>query len=253
MTSSPRESGKDVPVTDRPARKRTPSKARAAAGGAAVQPAPVAKEEVQRLIGGAHHNPHSILGAHLDKGKLTIRTLRPDATAVTVLMGDQRHELQPEFGGVWATVIDRSTIPDYQLEVVYDSGTVTTDDPYRWLPTLGEVDLHLISEGRHEQLWDVLGAHVRTYDAVTGRVTGTSFAVWAPGARGVRVAGEFNYWDSRAHPMRVLGSSGVWEIFIPGVGAGTRYKFHVLGADSVWREKADPMAFATEVPPAQAS
>ncbi|MDX6286993.1 MAG: 1,4-alpha-glucan branching enzyme [Frankiales bacterium] len=208
---------------------------------------------MQRLVGGAHHNPHSILGAHLANGQVTIRSLRPDAASVTVLVGNERVPMEHEFGGIWTAVLDRPTIPDYRLEVVYESGPTVVDDPYRWLPTLGEIDLHLISEGRHEQLWEVLGAHVRTYDAVTGRVTGTSFAVWAPAARGVRVAGDFNFWDSRAHPMRALGSAGVWEIFIPDVADGTRYKFHVLGADSVWREKADPMAFATEVPPAQAS
>ena len=99
----------------------------------------------------------------------------------------------------------------------------------------------------------MLGAHVRSYDTPGGTVTGTSFAVWAPNARGVRVVGDFNYWDGRAQPMRSLGSSGVWELFVPGVGDGCRYKFEILGADGVWREKADPMAFATEVPPATAS
>jgi 1,4-alpha-glucan branching enzyme len=130
---------------------------------------------------------------------------------------------------------------------------VTVDDPYRWLPTLGEVDLHLIGEGRHENLWTVLGAHVRTYDTPGGSVTGTSFAVWAPNANGVRVIGDFDYWDGRALPMRSLGSSGVWEIFVPDVGDGCRYKFQIFGADGVWRDKADPMAFQSEVPPATAS
>jgi 1,4-alpha-glucan branching enzyme len=128
-----------------------------------------------------------------------------------------------------------------------------TDDPYRWLPTVGEVDLHLIGEGRHEQLWDVLGAHVHHYDTPGGSVDGVSFAVWAPDAQGVRITGDFDYWARRAFPMRSLGSSGVWEIFVPGIGSGTHYKFQVLGADGVWREKADPMAFATEEPPATAS
>ena len=113
-----------------------------------------------------------------------------------------------------------------------------TDDPYRYLPTLGEVDLHLIGEGRHEKLWQVLGAHVRTY----GQVTGTSFAVWAPNARGVRVIGDFNHWDGRGHPMRSLGGSGVWELFVPDVGDGTRYKFDICGPDGQWQRKADPMA-----------
>jgi 1,4-alpha-glucan branching enzyme len=118
---------------------------------------------------------------------------------------------------------------------------------------VGELDLHLISEGRHERLWDVLGAHVRSYDTPAGPVEGVSFAVWAPTARGVRVIGDFDEWDGRANPMRSLGSSGVWELFIPGVVAGARYKFRILGADGGWHDKADPMAFATEKPPATAS
>jgi 1,4-alpha-glucan branching enzyme len=99
----------------------------------------------------------------------------------------------------------------------------------------------------------VLGAHVRTYDTPGGAVTGTSFAVWAPNARGVRVTGDFDFWSGAALPMRSLGSSGVWELFVPDVVDGARYKYKILGADSQWRDKADPMAFATEIPPATAS
>jgi 1,4-alpha-glucan branching enzyme len=127
------------------------------------------------------------------------------------------------------------------------------DDPYRYLPTLGEVDLHLINEGRHEQLWEVLGAHVRRYDAPFGQVIGTSFAVWAPHAQAVRVKGDFNSWDGREHPLRQMGSSGVWELFVPDVGSGAKYKYVILGADGQWREKADPLATRTELPPAQSS
>jgi 1,4-alpha-glucan branching enzyme len=155
-------------------------------------------------------------------------------------------------GGVFEGVLD-APLTDYRLAVDYGDNTVTVDDPYRWLPTLGEIDLHLIGEGRHENLWQVLGAHVQEYETPGGPVTGTSFAVWAPNARGVRVVGEFDYWSGRALPMRALGSSGVWELFVPEVGDGCRYKFSILGADGQWREKADPMAFATEVPPATAS
>ena len=115
------------------------------------------------------------------------------------------------------------------------------------------MDLHLINEGRHEQLWQVLGAHVRRYEGPFGQVTGTSFAVWAPSARGIRVKGDFNSWDGREHPMRQMGVSGVWELFVPEVGNGTTYKFSVLGADDVWRDKADPMARRTETPPATGS
>ncbi len=122
-------------------------------------------------------------------------------------------------------------------------------------PTLGDVDLHLINEGRHEQLWQVLGAHVRTLpDPATGKpLKGTSFAVWAPNAQGVSVVGDFNDWDGTSHPMRPLASSGVWETFVPDAHTGTTYKYLVHGADGVWRQKADPMAFAAERPPATGS
>ena len=133
-------------------------------------------------------------------------------------------------------------MPDYRVEV---DGTAH-DDPYRYLPTLGELDLHLIGEGRHERLWDVLGATV--FDE------GVAFAVWAPNARGVRVVGDFTGWGpDDGWPMRSLGSSGVWELFVPNARAGARYKYRVLGADGEWREKADPLAAYTEVPPATAS
>ncbi len=205
-------------------------------------------------MGGSHHNPHSILGAHpTDDGRTVIRTLRPDAKSVELVVGKSRAPLGlVHDGGVYEAIIDGPP-PDYRLDITYGDDHYLVDDPYRWLPTLGDIDLHLIGEGRHEQLWDVLGAHVRTYDTPGGPVTGTSFAVWAPNARGVRVAGDFNFWMGHALPMRSLGSSGVWELFVPGVGNGARYKFQVLGADSEWRDKADPMAFATEVPPATAS
>jgi 1,4-alpha-glucan branching enzyme len=162
--------------------------------------------------------------------------------------------LEHEHGGVWVGVLPDPEVPDYRLEVAYDGAPALVDDPYRFLPTLGETDLHLINEGRHENLWQVLGAHVHHYEGPLGDVvTGTSFAVWAPAARGVRVKGSFNHWDGREHPMRQLGTSGVWELFVPEAGTGTGYKFVILGADGEWREKADPMAFHTEVPPATSS
>jgi len=214
----------------------------------------ISRAELGKLVAGEHHNPHGILGAHPQgRGRTAIRTLRPLATSVNVIMGKVRAPLSlVHDGGVFEAIVD-SDISDYRLEVSYGGDPFLMDDPYRWLPTLGDVDLHLIGEGRHENLWQVLGAHVHTYDTPNGPVTGTSFAVWAPNARGVRVAGDFDYWTGNALPMRSLGSSGVWELFIPGVGNGAKYKFHILGADHTWREKADPMAFATEVPPETAS
>ncbi len=211
------------------------------------------KEELDRLIGGAHHDPHSVLGAHPDGDEVVVRTLRPDADAATLLVDGKRIELtRIHPGGIFAGRVPRP-LGDYRIETTYGADSFIGDDPYRWLPTLGEVDRHLISEGRHEQLWTVLGAHERSYDTPGGPVNGVSFAVWAPNARGVRVTGDFEFWGKRAYPMRSLGSTGVWELFIPGVSAGSRYKFTILGADSVWRDKADPFAFAAEEPPATAS
>jgi 1,4-alpha-glucan branching enzyme len=210
--------------------------------------------DLDRFMSGAHHDPHSVLGRHPDgKGRTIVRTLRPEATAVDVRHGHSRTPMKLlREGGLFEAVID-GEVGDYRLEVSYGSDSYLVDDPYRWLPTLGEVDLHLIGEGRHENLWHVLGAHRRSYDTPGGPVSGTSFAVWAPNARGVRLIGDFDHWSGRALPMRSLGSSGVWELFVPGVEDGARYKFRILGADGQWREKADPMAFATEVPPATAS
>ncbi len=211
----------------------------------------VSTAELDLLVEGRHGDPHTILGPHPRAGAVVLRVLRPLAESVTALVGESRVPLQHEHGGVWCGEVPGDEVPDYLLEVAYaDHPPTTYDDPYRYLPTLGETDLHLINEGRHERLWDVLGAHVRTYPS---GVSGTSFAVWAPNARGVRVAGDFNDWDGRLHPMRQLGSSGVWELFVPGVAEGARYKFKLLGGDGAWHEKADPMAFATEVPPLTSS
>ncbi|MGH3370407.1 MAG: GlgB N-terminal domain-containing protein, partial [Nocardioidaceae bacterium] len=218
------------------------------------RPLPLDTSILEQIVAGEHGDPHGVLGAHEHGGSVTVRVLRPLAESVTVVHGAQRTSLEHEHGGVWAGVLDVPSVPDYRIEVTYAGGEPRrVDDAYRFLPTLGEMDIHLINEGRHEQLWDVLGAHVRRFEGPGGAVTGTSFAVWAPHARGVRVKGDFNDWDGREHPMRQMGVSGVWELFVPDVGSGTRYKYVILGADGQWREKADPMAFHTEVPPQTSS
>jgi len=215
---------------------------------------PLDRSVLQQVVAGEHGDPHAVLGAHRHGGAVTVRVLRPMAESVVVVHGGERVELHHEHEGIWSGVLAVPEPPDYRLEVTYSGGPPqTVDDAYRYLPTLGEVDLHLINEGRHEQLWQALGAHVRRYDGGDGTVTGTSFAVWAPHARGVRVTGDFNGWDGREHPMRQLGTSGVWELFVPDVGSGTRYKFLLLTGDGQWLEKADPMAYHTEVPPLRAS
>jgi len=219
-----------------------------------VQPVPTA--ELEQLVRGEHGSPHSILGPHPYDGDVTVRVLKPLAQRVTVRHGDgTTYELAHEHEGIWVGVLPGEDVPDYRVQVTYDDGHPhTVDDPYRFLPTLGEMDLHLVNEGRHELLWTVLGARVHHYQPPLGEpVTGTSFAVWAPAARAIRIKADFNSWDGREHPMRQLGQSGVWELFVPGVGAGHAYKYVVLGADGQWREKADPMAFWAEVPPDTAS
>jgi 1,4-alpha-glucan branching enzyme len=117
--------------------------------------------------------------------------------------------------------------------------------------TLGELDFHLLAEGRHEKLWEVLGAHVR-HDQ-SGELLGTAFTVWAPNARAVSLISDLNYWDKNTHPMIRLGSSGIWEIFIADIGAGVKYKFAICGIDGRWVDHADPLARQTETPPHTAS
>ncbi len=167
--------------------------------------------EIERIVAGQHHDPHSVLGAHPGPDGVTIRALRPLAVEVTAVLADgSRYPVPHRHQGVFEVTVPESAGPvtDYRLEVQYETGEPKLqDDPYRHLPTLGEFDLHLIGEGRHEQLWHALGARPSE--------TGTAFAVWAPNARGVRIVGDFNFWDGQAHPMRSLGGAGVWELFVP--------------------------------------
>src|SRR5690242_3831159 len=190
------------------------------------------------LITGNVHDPHGLLGLH--EGK--VRTLRRGAGEVVIVADGQRFpttRIQPE--GVFEAKVPAS-VTTYRVEV----DGVLRDDPYRHLPTLGEFDLQLISEGRHERLWTVLGANADD--------DGVAFAVWAPNARGVRVVGDFTGWGPHdGWPMRSMGASGVWELFVPDAEPGHRYKYRILGPDGVWREKSDPLARFGEVPGRTAS
>nr|MDQ3304438.1 1,4-alpha-glucan branching enzyme [Actinomycetota bacterium] len=199
--------------------------------------------DLDLLVGGQHGDPHRVLGFHDDR----IWALRPDAVAVRALVagGASLEMEQVHPGGVWA-VRAGDAPSDYRLEAHYPSGPVVVqEDPYRFWPTIGETDLQLLGAGNHRRLWQALGAHVRTHQGVAG----TSFAVWAPNARSVRVVGAFNLWDGRLHPMRSMGSSGVWELFLPAVGAGAQYKYEILTAEGHLTLKADPLAFAAERAP----
>ncbi|WP_207345292.1 1,4-alpha-glucan branching protein GlgB [Arthrobacter sp. E3] len=210
-----------------------------------------------RISEGTYYAPHSVLGAHLHgDGNVTVRTLRHLAQSVQLVTEHGEFPMTHEHGGIWTAVVqveEPGHVPDYRLDVSYAEGVHRSDDAYRYLPTVGELDMHLIAEGRHETLWTVLGAHVQRYHSTLGEVTGVSFAVWVPAVQAVRVIGEFNGWDGRGHAMRSLGNSGIWELFIPDVAAGERYKFQILSENGDWLEKADPMAYGTEVPPLTAS
>ncbi|MGH9268707.1 MAG: 1,4-alpha-glucan branching protein GlgB [Acidimicrobiales bacterium] len=204
--------------------------------------------DFEDLIGGAHADPHRVLGLHDG----VVRAWRPDADRLWAVLATGRvveaRRVHP--AGVFEADVGDAAGGGYVLRGATPEGDLwEMADPYRLWPSVGDVDLHLFGEGRHLRLWEMLGAHPRAHQGVAG----TAFAVWAPNARGVRVVGDFNRWDGRVHPMRMLGSSGVWELFIPDVAPGARYKFEVVGADGRLGLRADPIAFAAENPPATAS
>src|SRR5688500_15202709 len=210
-------------------------------------------DQLVRLARGEHHDPHSILGAHLMAEGTAVRAFHPDAAAAALLAPNGGTAPRESIGhGVWAGVVPDLAPGQFSYRVRFtfaDGNTWEREDPYRFGPTIGEVDLHLIGEGTHERLYDVLGAHPRTHEGVSG----VSFAVWAPNARSVRIVGDFDRWDGRLLPLRSMGATGVWELFVPGIGVGELYKFEILGADGTLRLKADPFAFAMQVRPETAS
>ncbi|MDO4887465.1 MAG: 1,4-alpha-glucan branching protein GlgB [Actinomycetaceae bacterium] len=213
---------------------------------------PINGDVLEAVANGWYHAPHDVLGPHAADGRVSVRVVRRLADRVFIETEQGRTEAVHEHGGIWRAELD-GDIPDYRVVAVYGDVDNRGDDPYRFLPTVGEIDAHLFSEGRHERLWEMLGAHVRTYPSELGEVTGTSFAVWAPNAKAVRVIGDFNGWDGSLSAMRTLGASGVWELFIPGAQEGQRYKFEIQYPDLSWHQKADPMARQTEIPPSTAS
>ncbi len=219
-----------------------------------LEPVNVSQDNLAAVAYGDFHSPHDILGPHIGTGSVTIRVVRHLATEVTIETDRGDVEARHEYNGVWVAVIPGEDVPDYRVRATYSEDLETvTDDPYRFLPSMGEMDTYLIGEGRHEELWHVLGAHVKSYDSPLGTTDGTAFTVWAPNARAVRVVGDFNHWNGKAHAMRSLGTSGIWELFVPGAEEGQAYKFEIQYQDSSWHQKADPMARRTEKPPLTAS
>ena len=214
--------------------------------------------DTELLLRGESANPHALLGAHPvvvgGVAGATVRAMHPDAESVEcILASGDSVRLVPVAGerGLFAAFIPGVTLPlRYRLRFRFPDGAVwERGDPYRFLPSVGELDLHLFNEGTHRRLWQMMGAHARTMDGERG----TSFVVWAPNARRVSVVGDFNGWDGRLLPMRSLGASGVWELFVPGVEPGSLYKFEILTREHAIRVKTDPYARAMEVPPGTAS
>jgi len=210
-------------------------------------------DDFERLCAGTHHDPFSFLGIHpLDAKRWIIRAWLPTAVAVRVVSGP---ELESVGQGLFAAIVDNASkekIPvHYTLEwSEAHSGTHQVVSPYTFPPQLGDVDLHLFGEGQHWHMYDVMGANPRTVDGVDGVL----FAVWAPSAQRVSVVGNFNSWNGLRHPMRCRGSSGVWELFIPGIQAPERYKFEIRNAQTGdFFVKADPYARAMEMRPRTAS
>ena len=209
-------------------------------------------DEIDRVAAADHPDPHRVLGPHAGGEGMVVRAFRPDALEVTLVPDDPaipRRPMRRVHGlGLFEVSLPAAPPLRYRLEVRYATGTFTLRDPYAFAPTLGELDLHLIGEGNHEQVWRHLGAHVREIDGVHG----TAFAVWAPTARRVSVAGDFNAWDGRLHAMRRLAGE-VWEIFVPDVGEGALYKFEIKSADGALILKSDPYGNAMELRPQTAS
>ncbi|MCI0916602.1 1,4-alpha-glucan branching protein GlgB [Pseudomonas stutzeri] len=207
--------------------------------------------DVDALVRAEHGDPFSILGPHPDGDGLVVRAYLPNALGVEVLERSGGRVLAAmEQGQVPGFFFTRLTNPQpYLLKIRWAGGEQVTEDPFSFGPQLGEMDLYLFAEGNHRELGRVFGAQPMEVDGVQG----VRFAVWAPNARRVSVVGSFNDWDGRRHPMRLRFPAGVWEIFIPRLQPGDRYKFEILGPHGILPLKADPVALATELPPGTAS
>jgi 1,4-alpha-glucan branching enzyme len=207
---------------------------------------------IEALVRGENDDPFALLGPHRDGNRCVLRCFLPQAVRVWAIEADDNaielkrvHE-----AGVFEAAFGGRGIDSYRLRAELPTKTIQFEDPYRFPQILGDLDIHLIAEGTHLRLFDVLGAQMTTMLGVSG----ISFAVWAPNARRVSVVGDFNDWDGRVHPMRRRPEAGLWEIFIPGLGAGALYKYEIKGADGALLPlKSDPIGFRMEHPPGTAS
>ncbi len=204
---------------------------------------------------GRHGEPHAVLGAHeyTTEGVpgVVIRVHQPEAADCFMVRDGVSTAMRDEGEGFFSLVLTTATLPvRYSLRfIAADGHTWERGDPYRHLPTVGDMDLYLFNEGTHRRLWTMLGAHQRTVDGDEG----TAFVVWAPNADRVSVVGDWCMWDGRAYPMRRMGTSGLWELFVPGVGTNALYKYEIRTREGLMRLKSDPMGFKMQSAPETAS
>ncbi|WP_119678087.1 1,4-alpha-glucan branching protein GlgB [Indioceanicola profundi] len=216
----------------------------------------ISPDVIALVVSASHGNPFAVLGPHGEPerdGRSAVRAFRPEAERMQLVSSDssvlkdmvRRHE-----DGFFEAELDDTTAPTYRLRLFRGERSWEIEDPYRFGPSLGDLDRHLLGEGRHWRAYDAMGAHICTMDGVAG----VRFAVWAPNARRVSVVGDFNGWDGRVHPMRLHPGLGIWELFVPGAAEGDSYKYEILGPQgNLLPLKADPYAFAAEYRPATAS
>ena len=209
-------------------------------------------DQYAALARGEHRDPFAILGPHGARKNWVVRSYQPQADRVEVIgtNGERLGSARPHgSSGVFETRLPLPMQP-YRLRLFEGDSVREVDDPYRFGAVVGELDRYLLGEGRHERLYEVLGARPMVFEGVSG----VQFAVWAPAARRVSVVGPFNQWDGRRHPMRLHPANGVWDLFVPGLASGELYKFELIAADGTLLPlKADPFSRRMEPPPGNAS
>jgi 1,4-alpha-glucan branching enzyme len=209
------------------------------------------EQGIAQLLAGRHHDPFEILGCHRHGKQWQIRALLPDTVEAEVVIAGKAYPMERRPGtDLFRYRSSRQEAPEYRIRRRSHGGEWTeSEDPYRFPPALGDLDLHLFAEGRHQHLYRVLGAHCCEHQGVAGVL----FATWAPNAQRVSVVGDFNRWHGLAHGMRSRGPSGVWELFVPGLSAGEKYKFEIFGAGDKLLTKSDPFGNLFELRPATAA
>lgn len=210
---------------------------------------PYLNEAMLKLLQTDHYDPHQLLGLHtLPSGEKVIRLWRPGAQTVYLeVFGEVVEAKRTRDFGIFEYIVpEKTTFLDYRI---YHTNGMLGYDPYAFWPSVGDMDLYLFGQGTHYHLYNVMGGRLVTHQGVKG----VRFLVWAPSARGVAVIADFNYWDGRVNPLRALGSSGVWELFVPGLQEGEKYKFEIKTQTGKIVVKSDPYALSSELRPLNAS